>query len=258
MAVKLTSTREAAKHNGVKSVVYSIAGGGKTSLAKTFDVPTVIISCEAGLLSLADTDIPVIEVKSMNDMFEAYNLLSNTPEGKRFEAVVIDSVSEIAEVLLAEEKKSSKDARAAYGNTSERMMDLLRAFRDLNGRHVLFICKLEKVKDEMTGAFMYGPSMPGQRLGQAVPYLVDEVFALRVERNEDGQTVRYLQTTPDTQWQAKDRSGRLAAFELPDMAAVISKITGVAASEINPQQAPAAPAAQPVPQPAAATESLAA
>lgn len=251
--IRLTSTSEAAKNNGVKSLVYSQAGGGKTTLAKTFDVPTVVISCEAGLLSLADVNIPVIEVASMNDMFEAYDLLANKPEGQHFKAIVIDSISEIAEVLLAEEKKTSKDARAAYGNTSERMMDLLRAFRDLRGRHVLFIAKLEKVKDEMSGAFMYGPTMPGQRLGQAIPYLVDEVFALRVEKNEEGQTVRFLQTAPDFQWQAKDRSGRLAQYEAPDMAAVIRKITGA------PAAAAAAPAPQqPISQPAAATEPIAA
>lgn len=229
MAVKLTSTREAARSNGVKALVYGVAGAGKTSMAKTFDVPTVVISCESGLLSLADVDIPVIEIKSMADMNEAYRLLTETDEGREFRAVVIDSVSEIAEVLLSEEKATSKDARAAYGNTSEQMMAMLRSFRDLPGRHVLFISKMEKVKDEMSGAVMYGPSMPGQKLGQAIPYLVDEVFALRVEKDAEGNPQRWLQTSPDFQWQAKDRSGRLAAFEPPHMGALIQKITAVAA-----------------------------
>lgn len=230
MAVKLTSTREAARYNGVKAMVYGVAGSGKTSLAKTFDVPTVVISCESGLLSLADVDLPVIEIKTMADMSEAYRLLTETQDGQQFKAIVIDSISEIAEVLLAEEKSINKDARAAYGNLTERMMEMLRALRDLPGRHVLFISKLEKAKDEMTGAMMYGPSMPGQRLGQALPYLVDEVFALRVEKDQEGQTQRWLQTAPDFQWQAKDRSGRLAQFEQPHMASVINKITQAAAA----------------------------
>lgn len=211
----------------MKALVFGVAGAGKTSLAATFgDIPTVVISCESGLLSIADADLPVIEIQSMADLFEAYAFLTTTEDGQAFKAIVIDSVSEIAEVLLAEEKKSSKDARAAYGNTSERMMELLRAFRDLQGRHVLFITKLEKVKDEMSGALMYGPSMPGQRLGQAIPYLVDEVFALRVEKDPDGNITRWMQTTPDFQWQAKDRSSKLAAFEPPNMREVIRKITG--------------------------------
>lgn len=227
MAIKLTSSAQAAKDNGVKALVFGVAGAGKTSLAATFgDISAVVISCESGLLSIADADLPVIEVQSMADLFEAYAFLTTTEDGQAFKAIVIDSVSEIAEVLLAEEKKSSKDARAAYGNTSERMMELLRAFRDLQGRHVLFITKLEKVKDEMTGALMYGPSMPGQRLGQAIPYLVDEVFALRVEKDTDGNITRWMQTTPDFQWQAKDRSSKLAAFEPPNMREIIRKITG--------------------------------
>ena len=231
MAIKLTSSAQAAKDNGVKALVFGVAGSGKTTLASTFgDIPTVVISCESGLLSIADADLPVIEVQSMADLFEAYQFLTTTEDGNRFKAIVIDSVSEIAEVLLAEEKKTSKDARAAYGNTSERMMELLRAFRDLQGRHVLFISKLEKIKDEMSGALMYGPSMPGQRLGQAIPYLVDEVFALRVEKDPDGNITRWMQTTPDFQWQAKDRSGKLGAFEEPNMKQIIEKITGKSAS----------------------------
>lgn len=227
MAIKLTSSAQAAKDNGVKALVFGVAGAGKTSLAATFgDIPTVVISCESGLLSIADADLPVIEIQSMADLFEAYAFLTTTEDGQAFKAIVIDSVSEIAEVLLAEEKKSSKDARAAYGNTSERMMELLRAFRDLQGRHVLFITKLEKVKDELSGALMYGPSMPGQRLGQAIPYLVDEVFALRVEKDPEGNITRWMQTTPDFQWQAKDRSSKLAAFEPPNMREIIRKITG--------------------------------
>jgi hypothetical protein len=229
MAIKLTTSAQAAQNNGVKALVFGVAGAGKTTLAATFgDIPTVVVSCESGLLSIADADLPVIEIKSMSDLFEAYRFLTENEAGQQFRAIVIDSISEIAEVLLAEEKKTSKDARAAYGNTSERMMELLRAFRDVPSRHVLFISKLEKVKDEMTGALMYGPSMPGQRLGQAIPYLVDEVFALRVEKDADGNTTRWLQTSPDFQWQAKDRSGKLDTFEPPNMNHIVSKITGIA------------------------------
>ena len=227
MSIKLTTSAQAAQTSGVKALVYGVAGSGKTTLSATFgDIPTVVISCESGLLSIADADLPVIEIQSMNDLSEAYLFLTQNQDGQHFKAIVIDSISEIAEVLLAEEKRASKDARAAYGNTSERMMELLRAFRDVPGRHVLFISKLEKVKDEISGALMYGPSMPGQRLGQAIPYLVDEVFALRLEKDAEGNVARWLQTAPDFQWQAKDRSGKLGIYEPADMNHIISKIAG--------------------------------
>lgn len=228
MAVKLTTSSQAARENGIKCMVYAQAGAGKTTLASTFgDIPVVVISAEAGLLSLRDFNIPVIEINTVKDIEDAYRYLTEDEDGMKFKAVVVDSISEIAETLLAAEKAANKDGRAAYGETNTKMMELLRAFRDLQGRHVLFISKLEKAKDEMTGGMLYGPSMPGARLGQAIPYLTDLVFAIRLEKDSDGNTQRWLQCQPDFSWQAKDRSGKLAQFEEPNMREVIRKVTGV-------------------------------
>ena len=49
---------------GLKIGVAGLVGAGKTSFCATTGAPTVIISAEAGLLSLRDVDIPVIEVAS--------------------------------------------------------------------------------------------------------------------------------------------------------------------------------------------------
>lgn len=228
MAIKLTTSDQAAKDNGIKCLVYGVAGSGKTTLSATFaEIPTVVISAEAGLLSIKDANLPVIEISSVEDIQEAYVFLTQTDEGKAFKAIVVDSISELAEVLLISEKASNKDGRAAYGETNVKMMEMLRAFRDLQGRHVLFISKLEKQKDEMTGSMLYGPSMPGARLGQAIPYLTDLVFAIRLEKDVDGNTQRWLQCQPDFSWQAKDRSGKLSQYEEPNMREVIRKVAGV-------------------------------
>lgn len=226
--IKLTTSLQAAKDNGVKALVYGAAGAGKTSLAATFgDIPTIVISAEAGLLSIKDADLPVIEINSIADIEEAYKFLTEAEEGKQFKAVVIDSISELAETLLAAEKVANKDGRAAYGELNTKMMEMLRAFRDLQGRHVLLISKMEKVKDEMSGSMLYAPSMPGARLGQSIPYLTDLVFAIRLEKDADGNTQRWLQCQPDFSWQAKDRSGKLSQFEPPNMREIIRKVTGV-------------------------------
>ena len=45
--------------------------------------------------------------------------------------------------------------------------------------------KLEKSQDEM-GRVFYAPSMPGNKTGQQLPYFFDEVLALRVEKDADG------------------------------------------------------------------------
>jgi hypothetical protein len=108
----------------------------------------------------------------------------------------------------------------------EQMADLVRAFRDLPGRHVYMSAKLEKTSDEM-GRVMYAPSMPGNKFGQQLPYFFDEVLAMRVERDADGNAQRALMCHSDGLWQAKDRSGRLDAWELPNLGAIINKIGGL-------------------------------
>lgn len=62
MAITLTTHKKASQSSGVKIVCYGQAGAGKTVLcATTGDHDrTVILSAEAGLLSIADAGIPVI------------------------------------------------------------------------------------------------------------------------------------------------------------------------------------------------------
>jgi len=225
MAIKLKSTRDAASDQGLKLLVHGPTGAGKTSLAATMPGKQIILSAEAGLLPLRHLDIAVIEVKSIDDVREAYQFIASK-DGEQFESVTLDSVTEIAEVVLAAEKQTTKDPRQAYGELITQMTSLLRAFRDLPRRHVYMSCQQTRDKDEQSGAMLYGPSMPGAKLAQSLPYLFDEVFALRVERDAEGALKRVLQTSRDGAYEAKDRSGCLEQFESPDLAAVIQKISG--------------------------------
>ena len=95
----------------------------------------------------------------------------------------------------------------------------------LNQLRAELTAKVEKSQDEM-GRLLYGPGMPGNKMAQAVPYFFDQVFALRVEKNQDGEVSRALQCQPDGQWSAKDRSGKLNAFEPPNLGDVFRKARG--------------------------------
>jgi hypothetical protein len=220
ISVKTTGSLSA---NGVKMLVYGQAGAGKTSLIRTLPDP-IVLSAEGGLLSIQDADLPYIEIASMDDLKEAFEWMS-TPEGLKFKSVALDSISEIAEVVLNHEKKIAKDPRQAYGAMQEQMADIIRAFRDLPGRHVYMSAKLEKSTDEM-GRILYAPSMPGNKTGQSLPYFFDEVLALRVEKDADGNTQRAIMCDSDGLWLAKDRSGKLGAWEAPDLGEIIAKIGG--------------------------------
>lgn len=222
MAVNLRSTSTVAA-DGLKVLVYAASGAGKTTLIGSLPSP-IIISAEAGLLSLADFDIPFIEVTNMDSLKEAYSFVSSK-EGDAFKSIAIDSISEIAEVVLSAEKKIAKDIRQAYGQLQEQVTDLIRAFRDLSGKNVYMSAKMEKAQDEH-GRMLYGPAMPGTKLGQQLPFYFDEVFALRVEKDEQGNTIRMLQTEADPSYVAKDRSGKLDAWETADLSFIINKIAG--------------------------------
>jgi len=220
MAISLKRTRELAQ-NGVKLLVYGQAGAGKTSLIKTLPTP-LVLSAEAGLLSISDADLAFIEIKTIDDLREAYTFIMGEG-GNSFESIALDSISEIAEVILNAEKKATKDPRQAYGAMQEQVSDLIRAFRDIPGKHIYMSAKLEKSQDEM-GRMLYAPSMPGNKTGQQLPYFFDEVLALRVERDAENNVQRALMCDSDGLWQAKDRSGKLAAWEAPDLGAIIEKI----------------------------------
>ena len=212
--------------SGVKLLVYGQAGAGKTSLIPTLPNP-IVLSAEGGLLSIQDADVPFIEIANMDDLREAYTWAKDSKEAAGFESVALDSISEVAEVVLAHELKRNKDGRAAYGELNTTMAELIRSFRDLPNKHVYMSAKLEKSADEM-GKLLFNPSMPGKSLTQSLPYFFDEVLALRVERDSDGNTQRALMCDSDGIWLAKDRSGKLEMWESPDLGAIITKIGGAA------------------------------
>ena len=191
MAIKLVSTRDAAAIQGVKMLVSGPPGAGKTRLCATLPNP-IILSAESGLLSLAECDLPAIEIKH----------------------------------ILSNELSQTKDPRKAYGALSDHMTKLVRTFRDMPGKHIYMAAKQNRIQDELSNALLYGLSTPGKKLANDLPYLFDECFALRAEKDAEGNIQRWLQTQRDAQYDAKDRSGKLEMFEPADLGAIIKKIVG--------------------------------
>lgn len=222
MALKFTTTKDSANLSGVKVLVYGKAGVGKTVLCSTAPDP-LIISAESGLLSLRHVDIPVIEIKTIDDLLEAYDWVTTNDAAKQFKTICLDSISEIAEIVLAAAKSSVKDARQAYGTLIDEMMSTVKKFRDLKGKHVYFSAKEIKVVDEISQSVLFGPQMPGSKLGPNLPYMFDVVCNLNIGLNK-GETYRFLRTASNFQYEAKDRSGALNEFEEPNLTKLFDKI----------------------------------
>lgn len=240
MALQFTTSEESAHVAGVKVLVYGGAGIGKTVLAATAPAP-LVLSAESGLLSLRRKNlerlfgvnnpnvcynVPVISISTVDDLTDAYNWCIQSNEAKQFGTVCIDSLSEIGEVVLNNAKRQVKDPRQAYGELIEKMESVVRLFRDLPGKHVYMSAKMEPMKDETSGVVKYGPAMPGSKLGAKLPYFYDEVFRLGVNKTPQGESYRFLQTQPDLQYEAKDRSGSLNQLEPPFLTDLFNKILG--------------------------------
>ncbi len=231
--MKLETVDEAIEVSGFKCCVFGLAGAGKTVLASTTGGTIIVLSAESGLLSLkrAPAEVKermrVIQIKTLQDLGEAYNWLMS---GKMADWVAIDSGSEIAEVLLGVKKGEKSDARAAYGDMAEDMMVTFRLLRDMPHYNVMMTAKMTYVKDDRTGITRYVPMFPGKILTAQVPYMFDEIFALRVEQHpqDPNQLVRVLQTGRDIAYDCKDRSGMLDMFEPADLGHITRKIQGLA------------------------------
>jgi len=215
---KLKSTAQLGTLNGCKVLCYGNSGTGKTRLIASAPAP-IILSAEKGLLSLRQFNLPAWEIKTLADLVEAYNWLKSSAEARQFATVAVDSASDVAEVLLNAELRATTNGQRAYGQMADKLVGILRDFRDLDGKNVLFIAKQEYSADGVTGAKMFQPSFPGKQLSQQVPYFFDEVFQLHnFGKDEHGRESRWLRTQPDAQNQAKDRSGALEPWENADPA----------------------------------------
>ena len=212
------------KNNGLKILGYGPSGIGKTYMISTCPRPLVInVATENGLLTLRNKAIPYITISNINELEDVMDYLQKEENWVKFDTLCIDSLSEVAEVCLAEQKEANKDGRKAYSAMADEMMERIRNLISIPEKNLYCICKQKKIQDD-NGRILFSPDVPGNSFSQKLPYYFDEVFAFRMMKNSEGEMMRYIQTYPDERYDAKDRSGNLSQFEEPDISKIISKI----------------------------------
>lgn len=225
MAIKIIKANDAAESEKINALVYGGSGVGKTVLSASSDTPTLIISADRGLKSLkgAPDNVEVAIISSLDELDEMYDdIYTHEPD---YDWISLDSLSEIGEVVLAEEKKKVKDGRKAYGEYRDIMMERIRKFRDLD-YNVLMTAKLGRLSDDNTGFVSYGPDMPGNQLGPQLAYYFDLVMHLSVMEDDDGNEVRELQTVATKTHVCKNRGDELDDYEIANLKHIASKLSG--------------------------------
>jgi hypothetical protein len=222
--------------NQIKILVIGSSGDGKTFLASTTEdhSRTLVINAENGLLTLHDFDIPVIDISQeepaenkIKKLVEIYQYLKTDEAQEKYDWIFIDSLTEISQILvqgLKTKYPDKKDGLNLWGEYAEKIVNLIKSFRDLKGYHVVMTSLQAMDKDEHQRMF-FGVDMNG-KVSQRCPAFFDEVFTLRAFETEEGEFKRALQTQPFDGYLAKDRSGKLDRFEPCNLAAVKAKMLG--------------------------------
>jgi hypothetical protein len=223
MAVAVKRTGDAEYGRYIKALICGFPGSGKTILSSTFVNP-FYASAEGGLMSIADRNVPYIEIKSSSDLLAFKHAVDQDPKtreeilGFPVDTVVIDTIDEIQGILIRErieEQKKEAMQLQDWGWLGEQMKAIIRGFRNLP-MNVVFTCHLKESQDSDSGRVWMEPGLQGAIAGQ-IPAAVDLALLLKtttVAAVENGQavkrSVRLLVSQPDAQhrW-IKDRSGKL-------------------------------------------------
>lgn len=127
MLIQNTTTVHA---NKVKLVIYGTSGAGKTTSIKTLPHDkTLVISAESGLLSLSGTKIDYVDIatddkgqvlnseKRLERLKDILKYLDTAEAIKKYEYVVVDSLTEIGEIIANfwKEKITDKAKHSRYG-----------------------------------------------------------------------------------------------------------------------------------------------
>jgi hypothetical protein len=175
--------------------------------------------------------------------------------------VFVDSITDLTRQAMAfarqqpeavSERTGKPDVRGAYGLLGREVIQALKHLQHAPGKTVIFVGVLEKVTDAFN-VVTWQPQMEGSKAGRELPGIVDQVISMHLfARDADGGYVldekaseRRLVCQAGNPYglPAKDRSGRLAMTEPPDLGVLLAKINKTTgAAQFATPTAPAAPA----------------
>lgn len=232
MATRVGSTKDAATRTFI--AVYGAAGVGKTKLLESLNShaiehhgAAIQIDFDDGNLSIRDAGLPSIGCDYIKDAYDALGWILNDPNWSKFTHIMIDGGTALAKSLLAQHLQGTAHAMQAYGKMAEDYLTFITYIKQNFRDKIIVMTFQETLLTDGAQQLLHGIDLPGRQLGPEMPYRFDEVLCLRIINNAEGQPERMLQSQPDMQYSAKDRSGKLEQFEPADLQHVINQITAV-------------------------------
>ena len=217
------SAREVTDAYGLNMVLFGVPGTGKTTLAATaqdseYGANVLFIDVEGGTRSIADrVDVDVVRPDTVGDVKNVYDWLVSEPN-HGYKTIVIDTLSELQRVgmkeILATSKTPDQPGWPEWGKSTEQMMRMVRAFRNLSqtkGWNVIFTAHATEQKDAVTGSILIRPNLT-PKATEMVCGAVDVIGYLTREPNG----TRRLRMEPNNQIVAKYRQP-LTGNRLPTM-----------------------------------------
>jgi len=191
-------------------------------LIPTCDNP-VICSTDEGLSSIREHNLPFHRCVTWGNYLQ-FEEAAKVGQLNEFGTVVIDDLTELAELFLVLEKPKHKNLMQAYGALNDEMMRVIRFWRSQTAYIVVLICKQERIKDESTGGLIYGPCIPGKAVAPMLPYLLGSVYHMEEYIDPTTQVKQeVLRCKRSSQYEAGDRSGKLAELELANLKNIFAK-----------------------------------
>lgn len=228
--MKILSTKDQ-EHQKIKCLIGGYSGVGKTTLAKTLDDKTLIISAESGLMAVSGQHIDYIDIskddegKTLTQPKDRIQRLSDVFKflhaGTKYNCIFMDSLTEISELLVQKlqiEFPDRKDSFPMWGEYAKVMRSIVKNFRDLP-YHVFMTCISKAEKDQNNKRFM-AFDVAGS-ISERLPQYFNEVFYLAA----DAEGKRSILTKADDMHiHVRDRSNKLLPIEPPDLGAIVRKI----------------------------------
>lgn len=218
-ASQLRPASQLACRFGVKAIIYGGPGSAKTPLVNTCPRPVMCVT-EPGMLSMRTSNVPCWQADTPERIKEFFDWLKGSSETKHFDTIAVDSLSQMAEVILKRTLEKNAHGLKAYGEMSEAVQDYMGQMFYMPAKHVYLICK-EMVDDVSRKK---KPWFPGKELPVKVPHMYDEVLHVG-HHNVPGfiGPVHSILTRDSFDTMARDRSGKLNEFEEPHIGKLFEK-----------------------------------